>query len=54
VVNGFVGGFGYGVDCAVASTVAHDSHHMIVVGTSRGRHGAGRQPAAARSAAASW
>jgi adenine deaminase len=23
------------VDCAVASTVAHDSHHMIVVGTNR-------------------
>ena len=27
-------GFGYTGDCAVASTVAHDSHHMIVVGTS--------------------
>ncbi len=35
VVNGFVAGFGYAVDCAVASTVAHDSHHMIVVGTSK-------------------
>ena len=35
VVNGFVGGFGYTGDCAVASTVAHDSHHMIVVGTSK-------------------
>jgi adenine deaminase len=35
VVNAFVAGFGYDVDCAVASTVAHDSHHMIVVGTSR-------------------
>jgi adenine deaminase len=35
VVNAFVSGFGYNVDCAVASTVAHDSHHMIVVGTSR-------------------
>ena len=33
VVNAFASGFGYGVDCAVASTVAHDSHHMIVVGT---------------------
>ncbi len=33
VVNGLVSGFGYNVDCAVASTVAHDSHHMIVVGT---------------------
>jgi adenine deaminase len=35
VVNGFVSGFGYDVDCAVASTVAHDSHHMIVVGASK-------------------
>jgi adenine deaminase len=35
VVNGFVCGFGFDVPCAVASTVAHDSHHMIVVGTSR-------------------
>jgi adenine deaminase len=35
VVNGFVSGFGYTSDCAVASTVAHDSHHMIVVGTSK-------------------
>jgi adenine deaminase len=33
VVNGFVSGFGYVEDCAMASTVAHDSHHMIVVGT---------------------
>jgi adenine deaminase len=35
VVNGFVSGFGYTADCAVAATVAHDSHHMIVVGTNR-------------------
>jgi adenine deaminase len=35
VTNGFVSGFGYNTDCAVASTVAHDSHHMIVVGTSK-------------------
>ncbi|PZQ52254.1 MAG: adenine deaminase [Rhodovulum sulfidophilum] len=35
VVNGFVSGFRYDVPCAVASTVAHDSHHMIVVGTSK-------------------
>lgn len=35
VVNGFVSGFGYVEDCALASTVAHDSHHMIVVGTSK-------------------
>jgi adenine deaminase len=30
---GFVHGFGFNVPCAVASTVAHDSHHMLVVGT---------------------
>ncbi len=35
VVNGFVSGFGYKGRMAMASTVAHDSHHMIVVGTSR-------------------
>jgi adenine deaminase len=35
VANGFVSGFGYGPPCAVASTVAHDSHHIIVVGTSK-------------------
>ncbi|MGI9357369.1 MAG: adenine deaminase [Rhizobiaceae bacterium] len=35
VVNGFVSGFGYNKPCAIASTVAHDSHHMIVVGTSK-------------------
>ncbi len=35
VTNGFVSGFCYTEDCAVASTVAHDSHHMIVVGTSK-------------------
>ncbi len=35
VVNAFVSGFGYTVPCAVASTVAHDSHHMIVVGTDK-------------------
>jgi adenine deaminase len=34
VVNAFVSGFGYRGDMAIASTVAHDSHHMIVVGTS--------------------
>lgn len=33
VTNAFVTGFGYQGNCAVASTVAHDSHHMIVVGT---------------------
>jgi adenine deaminase len=35
VANGFVSGFGYAPPCAVASTVAHDSHHLIVVGTSK-------------------
>ena len=35
VVNGFVSGFGYAGKMAMASTVAHDSHHMIVVGTDR-------------------
>ncbi len=35
VTNGFVHGFGFNTSCAVATTVAHDSHHMIVVGTSK-------------------
>ena len=35
VVNAFVSGFGYDGPMAMASTVAHDSHHMIVVGTDR-------------------
>ncbi len=35
VTNGFVSGFGFHVPCAIGSTVAHDSHHMIVVGTSK-------------------
>lgn len=35
VTNGFVSGFGYNIECAMASTVAHDSHHMIVVGTDK-------------------
>jgi len=35
VVNGFVSGFGYEGRMAIASTVAHDSHHMITVGTDR-------------------
>ncbi len=29
----FVSGFGLGARCAVASTVAHDSHNLVVVGT---------------------
>ena len=35
VVNALVEGFGYTGAMAMASTVAHDSHHMIVVGTDR-------------------
>lgn len=35
VTNAFVQGFGYSGRMALASTVAHDSHHMIVVGTDR-------------------
>ena len=35
VVNAFVSGFGYNKPCAVASSVAHDSHHMIVIGTNK-------------------
>ena len=30
---GFVRGFGLSVPCAVGSTVAHDSHQMLIVGT---------------------
>jgi len=33
VTMGLVSGFGFRSKCAIASTVAHDSHHMIVVGT---------------------
>jgi adenine deaminase len=33
VTMGLVSGFGFNSKCAVGSTVAHDSHHMIVVGT---------------------
>ena len=35
VVNGFVSGFGYTGSMAIASSVAHDSHHMIVAGTNQ-------------------
>jgi adenine deaminase len=35
VTNAFVSGFGYKGRMAIGSTVAHDSHHMIVVGTDR-------------------
>jgi adenine deaminase len=34
VTIGLVQGFGFNLPCAIATTVAHDSHHMIVVGTS--------------------
>ncbi|KAA0265198.1 MAG: adenine deaminase, partial [Chloroflexi bacterium] len=32
-VVGLTSGFGFTRKCAIGSTVAHDSHHMIVVGT---------------------
>ncbi|MFZ1661785.1 MAG: adenine deaminase [Paracoccaceae bacterium] len=35
VTNAFVSGFGYKGRMAIGSTVAHDSHHMIIVGTDR-------------------
>jgi adenine deaminase len=33
ITLGLVSGFGFKSKCAVASTVVHDSHHMLVVGT---------------------
>jgi adenine deaminase len=33
IILGLVNGFGFNRKCAIASTVAHDCHHMIVVGT---------------------
>jgi adenine deaminase len=33
IMVGLVSGFGFDSKCAIASTVAHDSHHMIVAGT---------------------
>jgi len=33
IMLGLVSGFGFDTSCAIASTVAHDSHHMLVVGT---------------------
>jgi adenine deaminase len=33
IMLGLVSGFGFEGKCAVASTVAHDSHHLIIVGT---------------------
>ncbi len=35
IAHGFVHGFGFNRACAVASTVAHDSHQLIVVGSDR-------------------
>jgi adenine deaminase len=35
ITNAFVSGFGYTQECAIASSVAHDSHHIIVVGTNK-------------------
>ncbi len=37
VVVGLVHGFGLTEKCAIATTVAHDSHHMIVLGTDEGQ-----------------
>ncbi|HET9589260.1 MAG TPA: adenine deaminase [Anaerolineales bacterium] len=36
ITMGLVSGFGFTEKCAIASTVAHDSHHMIIVGTDEG------------------
>ena len=36
VTVGLISGLGFTRPCAIASTVAHDSHHMIVVGTDDG------------------
>ena len=33
VTVGLVHGFGFDKKCAIGTTVAHDSHHMIIVGT---------------------
>jgi adenine deaminase len=33
IILGLVSGFGLNSKCAIGSTVAHDSHHMIIVGT---------------------
>ncbi len=45
---GLVNGFGFDAPCAVATTVAHDSHHLIVVGTDE------EDMAAAVNALADW
>ncbi len=33
VTTGLVHGFGFNRPCGIASTVAHDSHHLLVIGT---------------------
>jgi adenine deaminase len=33
IINGLVSGFGFSEKCAIASTVAHDCHHLIIIGT---------------------
>ena len=33
ITVGLVHGFGFNCECAIASTVAHDCHHLVVVGT---------------------
>ena len=35
ITNSWVHGFGFDCPCAVATTVAHDCHHLIVTGTRR-------------------
>ena len=41
--RGFVAGFGP-LRGAIASSIGHDSHNLIVAGDDDGRHGAGGQP----------
>ena len=41
--KGFVTGFGP-LRGAIASSIGHDSHNLIVAGDADGRHGGGRQP----------
>lgn len=49
ITLGLVGGFGFHRKCAIASTVAHDCHHMLIVGTDDAC-----MAAAAQSLARSW
>ena len=43
-VNAFVPGFGHTGRLAIASTVAHDCHHMIVAGTRRDQMALAAEP----------